>query len=136
MIDFQSAQGALDRELVRLDALSNLRDALKDIGGLSQAADEARKRLDEARAAEAAAQSDLEKIQQQVDAAKARAASEIAEAQAAADDVLTKAKVAAAAIVSGAKAEAAKIISDAETQTADARKRAKALSDAIAQAGT
>ena len=49
MPDYTSAQATLDRELVRLDALGNLRDALKDIGGLSQAADEAGKRLDAAR---------------------------------------------------------------------------------------
>jgi hypothetical protein len=133
-IDFTSAQNALDRELVRLETLGTLRDALRSAGGLQQASDEAGKRLEAALAAETAAQSDLEKIQLRVAAAQAAADVEIAKAEQAGDAVLTQAKVAAAAIVAGAKAEAAKIISEAEISTADARKRAAALSEAIAKA--
>jgi len=135
-IDFTSAQNALDRELVRLETLVTLRDALKDIGGLAQALDEAGKRLEAARAEEAAAQADLEAIKQRVADAQAAADVEIATASAAADIVLTKAKVAAAAIVAGAEATAAQIVTDAEVKTADARKRAQVLSEAIKQAGT
>jgi uncharacterized protein YaiI (UPF0178 family) len=135
-IDWTSAQGALDRELIRLESLRTLRDAVQIAGGLQQTADESGKRLEAAQAAEAEAQADLEKIQQQVDAARSAADLEIAKASAAGDVVLTQAKVAASAIIAGAKAEAAKIISDAEIQTADARKRAQVLSAAIAQAGS
>jgi hypothetical protein len=135
-INFQDAEGALSRELVRLDSLVVLRDALQNIGSLQQAADEAAKRMEEAKAAEATAQSDLEKIQLRVANAQAAADVEVAKAEQAADVVLTKAKVSAAAIVAGAEATAAKIISDAEVSTADARKRAQVLSDAIKQAGS
>jgi hypothetical protein len=134
-INYQDAEGALSRELVRLDSLTTLRDALREVGSMQQSADEAGKRLEAARAAEAEAQADLEKIQQRVDDAKAAADVEIATAQAAGDAELTRAKNAAAAIIAGAEAKAAKIVADAETQTADARKRAQVLSDAIAQAG-
>jgi hypothetical protein len=135
-INFQDAEGALSRELVRLDSLGVLRDALREMGSMQQAADEAGRRLDEARAAETAAQSDLASIQRSLDTAKASAATEIAEAEQAAEGVRLQSQVAASAIIAGAKAEATKIISDAEVKTADARKRAQVLSDAIKQAGS
>jgi hypothetical protein len=133
---YADAENALSKEIVRLEGLIGLRDILRDVGSLEQAANEARTRLESARLNEAAAQAELDAIQRRVESAKAAAASEIAEAQGSADSVLTQAKVAASAIVAGAKAEAAKIISEAEISTADARKRAQVLSDAIKQAGS
>jgi F0F1-type ATP synthase membrane subunit b/b' len=131
-IDFQSAQSALDRELVRLESLGVLRDALREVGGLQQAADEAGKRLDAARAAEASAKADLAAIELQVENAKA----EIIQAQAAADDLITKAKVAGAAIEARARAEAERIVADAKTQSEQTTRRAAVLADAIRAAAT
>jgi hypothetical protein len=135
-IDFQSAEGALSRELVRLEALANLRDALREAGSLQQATSEAKMRMDAARTDEAKAQRDLADIQQRVAAAQKVADVDIAKAEQAAEGVRLQAQVASAAIVEAAKTKAAQIISDAETQTADARKRAAALSDAIKAAGS
>ena len=136
MPDFTSAQSALDQELARHAAVANLRDAFREIGGLQQAADEAGKRLDAARAAETIAQADLVAIQKQVADARAAADVDIATASAAADDVLTKAKVAAAAIVAGARTEAERIVADARSQTADSVRRAAVLADAIKAVGS
>jgi hypothetical protein len=133
--NYQDAEGALSREVVRLESLIVLRDALREVGSMQQAADEAARRLEAARAAEETAQSDLEKIQLRVADAKAAADVEIAKAEQAADVVLTKAKVSASAIVANAEATAAKIISDAEAKTSAARKTAAALSEAIKAAG-
>jgi hypothetical protein len=133
-IDFQSAQNALDRELVRLETLGTLRDALRSAGGLQQASDESGKRLEAALAAETEAQKRLEALSLRVADAQSAAAVEVAKAEQAADVVLTKAKVSAAAIVAGANAESARILAETETKTAAARKTAAALSDAIAKA--
>jgi hypothetical protein len=134
-IDFTSAQNALDRELVRLESLTVLRDAVRDIGGLQQSAAEAQTRMAAARTDEAAAQASLEKIQLRVADAQAAADVEIAKAEQAADGVRLRAEVAGQAIVEAAKTKAAQIISDAETQTADARARAQVLSDALKAVG-
>ena len=133
-IDWTSAQGALDRELIRLEALRTLRDAVQIAGGLQQTADESGKRLEEAKAAEAAAQTELDAIQRRVDAARASADVEVAKAQGAAEAVRLQAQNAAAAIVETAKTKAAQVVADAEAKTADARKTAAALSEAIAKA--
>jgi hypothetical protein len=135
-IDFTSAQAALDRELVRFDPLANLRDALKDIGGLAQAADEAGKRLEAARAEEATAQADLEAIRLRVANARAAADVDIATASAAADDVITKSKVASAAIIEAAKKQAVEIVEQAKSATADSVRRAAVLADAIKAVGS
>jgi hypothetical protein len=131
---FQSAENALTNEITRMQGIIDARDVLREIGTLRQAADEAGKRMEAARVAEATAQADLEKIQLRVANAQAAADVEVAKAEQAADVVLTKSKVAGAAIIEAAKSQAAKILADAETKTADARARAAALSDAIAKA--
>jgi hypothetical protein len=135
-INYQDAEGALSREVVRLESLVVLRDALRDIGSSKQASDEAGKRLEAALAAETAAQAELEKIQLRVAAACASADVEVAKAQGAAETVRLQAQNAAAAIIAAAETKAAKIVSDSEVKTADARKRAQLLADAIQQAGT
>jgi hypothetical protein len=136
MPDFTSAEGALSRELVRFEGLTALRDVFTNLGSLQQATTEAQTRADAARAAEAAAQSDLAEILRQVSEAKAAAATAIAEAQASVAAVLAKANDDAAAIVAAAREQADKIISDAANATADSKRRAQLLADAIQQAGT
>jgi cell division septum initiation protein DivIVA len=133
---YADAENALGKEIVRLEGLIALRDVVREVGSMLQAADEAGKRLAAAQADEATARDQLDAIEQKVVAAQSAAAIEIATASTAADDVLTKAKVAAAAIIAGARAESERIIVDAAARTAESTRKAALLATAIAQAGT
>lgn len=129
-IDFQSAEGVLTRELTRTEALASLRNALREVGSLQQAASETETRIERVRAEEVAAQASLAQIRQQAADEKAK----IAEARAAAEGVLAKANEEASRLIAAAKSQAAEIVAAAEAQTADARARAKVLTDAIQKA--
>lgn len=130
---YANAESAIAQELVRLDGLYAARDILREIGSLEQAVNESRARAVSARADEAAAQDELKSTLQKVVDAQTAAATEIAEAQNSVAAVRARAAADADAIRAEATAAAEAIVASAEAATADSRRRAQILNEAIAQ---